>query len=373
MHPRAAPPSLARLLALALAVTACGGGDDPDNQPGDAPATPDADPTAAWAAVDRITQAAVTAEGVSGLGLAVYDADDNLVFRRMYGDFAPDREVAVASASKLVSGLVVFDLIGRGTLSLDATTGQVLGWTGPQAAITLRHLLSFTSGLAEHPCVHERDTTLAACAAEIAGAGLARAPGAAFAYGSVHLAVAARMAEVAANTTWNALFARTLAAPYGLAPSVTYYSAPRQAAGTSNPLIAGGLRASMDDYAPLLALAFHRGTFGPLTVGTPALFDAQAIEPYPDAVIAHSPYSALAYDYHYGLTAWLECATPETGCTTLSSPGAFGFTPWFDRATGYYAILGMELPRTPGDDGVVSFAVELQHQLQPEIVKALTP
>ena len=50
----------------------------------------------------------------------------------------------------------------------------------------------------------------------------------------------------------------------------------------------------------------------------------------------------------------------------LSSPGAYGFTPWIDREHGYYAILGMELE--PSDEGVVGFAVALQQKL-----KALVP
>ena len=29
--------------------------------------------------------------------------------------------------------------------------------------------------------------------------------------------------------------------------------------------------------------------------------------------------------------AWLECPPPAVNCAVLSSPGAFGFTPWLDR------------------------------------------
>ena len=108
----------------------------------------------------------------------------------------------------------------------------------------------------------------------------------------------------------------------------------------------------------------------PSTIGTPALFDAQASEPYPDAVIGQSPVAGHGLPYHYGLAAWLECAPPATACPVLSSPGAFGFTPWLDRATGYYAILGMELDGTPGD-GIVNFAVTLEQALRPLIAARL--
>jgi hypothetical protein len=65
------------------------------------------------------------------------------------------------------------------------------------------------------------------------------------------------------------------------------------------------------------------------------------------------------------------CGTPAAGCAVLSSPGAFGFTPWLDRAAGYYAILGMELDRGAVENGVVDFAVRLQQELEPLIREQL--
>jgi hypothetical protein len=56
-------------------------------------------------------------------------------------------------------------------------------------------------------------------------------------------------------------------------------------------------------------------------------------------------------------------------CEQLSSPGAFGFTPWLDRDVGYYAILGMEVSES--NNGVVSFSVSLAQQLKPLIREAL--
>jgi CubicO group peptidase (beta-lactamase class C family) len=276
--------------------------------------------------------------------------------------------VAVASASKMIAGLVLFDAVRRGELSLDSTTGQVLGWTGANATITLRHLLSFTSGLDRAAlCTANPLITLATCVERIRDAAVVAPPGTRFDYGSTHLHVAARMAEAAAGKTWTQLFDDTLRVPLGLPADVAFFTAPKQATGKLNPLIAGGLRASVNEYAPMLALVFHRGAGASLTVGTPALFDAQAREPFPDAVIGESPVADIGLSARYGLTAWLMCETPAQGCGSISSPGAFGFTPWLDRAAGYYAILGMELPRDTADSGVVDFAVKLQQELAPLI------
>ncbi|AKQ66838.1 hypothetical protein A176_003750 [Myxococcus hansupus] len=326
-----------------------------------------------WTAVRALLVQRAAAEGVTDLGLMVFDANDNLVFQHMRGNFTPDQRVAVASASKLVSGLVLFELIQRGQLSLDSTTGTVLGWTGVKAHITLRHLLSFTSGMRpNHECLHNPATTLAACVDTLRTLVPLAAPGARFDYGGTHLQVAARMAEVVTGKSWNTLFREVLGVPLGHPAEVTYFTMPRARIGTQNPLVGGGLQASMSEYADFLSLTFHKGQTAALTVGTPALFTAQAREPFPDAVIGNSPMADLGYPSAYGLAVWLECVTPALGCSRISSPGAFGFTPWLDRNSGYYAILGMELAMT-GAEGVGEFSYNLERDLAPLIRNALTP
>jgi CubicO group peptidase (beta-lactamase class C family) len=302
--------------------------------------------------------------------VAIYDRNDRKVFEKVYGDFAPDRRVAVASASKMMAGLALFRLVDQGYLSLESTTAQVLGWTGRQGDITLRHLLSFTSGLEpDADCTSQATITLAQCVEQVAVSTPLAAPGTRFDYGSTHLHVAARMAEVVTGSPWNQVFARQVLQPLGLPDTVQFYTFPRQAIGTTNPLVAGGMRATMNEYAKMLSVVFHRGTVQGQPFANPALFDAQAREPYPDVVIGNSPMTSLAYDFRYGLTAWLECATPASGCPSISSPGAFGWTPWVDRDGGYYAMIAMEV----GDarDGVVNFSVRLAQDLKPEIRRAL--
>src|SRR3954471_3210076 len=142
-----------RLMALGLltgCLVACGGGGDagPTSPAAPPPAAPDP-----FAAVDHAASAAFLAQGISGMGVAIYDAQGVKRFEKMYGTFAADQRVAIASSSKMVAGLTILRLVDEGFLGLDATTGDVLGWTGPQAAITLKQLLSFTSGLPpEAPC-----------------------------------------------------------------------------------------------------------------------------------------------------------------------------------------------------------------------------
>jgi D-alanyl-D-alanine-carboxypeptidase/D-alanyl-D-alanine-endopeptidase len=334
-----------------------------------ATAAADTDAALPWQAVEKVFLTRSAEADATELGLSVWNLRDQQVFARTLGAFTLDTRVAIASASKLVAGLVIFDVIRAGQLSLDSDTGTVLGWSGDTAAITLRHLLSFTSGLPkEAACTLLAATTTAACADRIARDPLVAPPGTLFEYGSTHLHVAARMAEVATGKTWAQLYDQTLRVPLGLSPDTVYYTRPRQADGTTNPLIAGGLRASMNDYRGFLALAFHKGLFGNVTVGSPALFDEQAREPFPGVPIGSTPVES----YRYGLASWLLCDTPDQGCAILGSPGAFGFTPWYDRDAGYYAILGMEIPRDTVDNGVVQFAFAMMRELQPLIAAAVT-
>ena len=53
----------------------------------------------------------------------------------------------------------------------------------------------------------------------------------------------------------------------------------------------------------------------------------------------------------------------------ISSPGAFGFTPFLDRGAGYYAVLGMEIDRGIGEN----FGPELEQALKPLIAAAIAP
>lgn len=331
--------------------------------------------TSPWDAVNRAVDEAFATGTAPGIALAVYAPDGRLLHSRTRGDMTLDRNVAVASASKMVTGVVLLRLVEQGFLSLDSTTGSVLGWSGPQAAITLRHLLSFTSGLPTvftagvgTDCTRDPAVTLAACVAQIGQRGLAWAPGSRFEYGNTHLHVAARMAEVVTGASWASVFAQQLRLPLSWPDSVAFFTAPRQNVGTINPLVSGGLRISMTEYSRLLGLVHNRGQNNGQFLLSASLVEQMGRDPYPAAVTGFSPYANNGTDREYGLTAWLECTTPATGCNDITSPGAFGFTPWIDRDGGYYAIVGMEV----SFGGEVSkFSVDLSLALRPLIRAAV--
>lgn len=365
---RVVSPVAVLLTAVSLLLAACGGGGGAGGAGGTADAVVPSN--SALAQIDaRVTQA-FASSGVAGMSVRIMDRNDQVVYNKRFGTFTEDQRIAVASASKLVSAMVVFRLIEQNQLSLESTTGQMLGWTGPKADITVRHLLSFTSGLEpEAACTANPALTLQECAATLASRAALALPATRFDYGGAHLQVLGAMAEKATGKTWNTIFQEQLAVPMALSPQAGYYTFPRAESGQTNPLVAGGLRLTTAEYMHLLRLAFHKGTTSGRSLISAARFDQQGVEPYPAVIVGKSPMAELGLPFRYGLGAWLECTTPAAGCSVISSPGAFGFTPWLDRNVGYYAVIAMESGNT--DTGVVPASVRLAQDLKPLIAQAL--
>jgi CubicO group peptidase (beta-lactamase class C family) len=347
--------------SLLLLLSACRGDEPADLSP------PPPPPTNRFAAIDQLVDTHRTQRNLPGVGLAIYDRNGTKVHEYMSGTITGDTRLPIASASKLVSGVTLFRLIEANYLTLDTRTGPVLGWQGANAGITLRHLLSFTSGLEPDAlCNYMASITLRDCANSLEQQPLVAPPGTRFDYGSSHLAVAATMAEQLTGQGWNSLFQTWLAQPLGISADAIYYANPVNAQGTANPLPAGGLRMTMNEYARVLRVVFDRGTLNGSPFISASLFVEQGRLQYPNATVGNSPLPA-GPGLRYGLTAWLDCDTPASGCNRISSPGAFGFTPWVDRDAGYYAVLGMY----DSQNGGTGVAVQLEPALQPLIVEAM--
>lgn len=311
-----------------------------------------------WSRLDAAFDAAGPDAPPTGMTLVVWNAEGDVLYRRTWGGFEPDVYVPVASASKWISGLTLLRLVHEGVLSLDDTTGEVLGFDGPQADITLDHLGGFVSGWeGKELCTYNPATTLQGCAARFDDRDVVAPPGEYFEYANSHLAVAGAMAEVQTGQAWNDLFRTRLAARLDLTdPSLRYYTSPKQAQGDENPLVAGGLHASVDAYREFLLLVLNEGRHGGEEVIAPALIDRFFQNPYGDATVGDSP--AVDLDAHYGFTSWQECPTTAPTCDLVSSAGAFGLVPWVDRERGYAAILAME-----GEVGTSQWAVPVQQEL----------
>jgi D-alanyl-D-alanine-carboxypeptidase/D-alanyl-D-alanine-endopeptidase len=290
-----------------------------------------------WTTVDATLAARPAAVGVPGVALHVA-RHGSVVYQKAFGTYTADTVVRLASGSKWLSAAAIMTLVDDGSLDLDAPISAYLPvFTGPKAAITLRQLLSFTSGLQEEPtCAGRATVTLQQCAAEIAVLPLAAQPGAQYRYGNGHLVVAAAIAESVSGTPFTTLFWDRLSVPLG-APSTVM-------TGGANPNPAGNARSTMRDYARFVRMLWNGGEIdGTRILSADAVAEMQQDQTNGAPIVVASGIRK-ALGSRYGLGSWYDVLDPATGAYEVSSPGAFGFHPWIDRERDVYGVYVIEAP-----------------------------
>lgn len=361
-----------RLLTVALlgSLLACGGGGGTSTPP--PPAT---DP---WAPVRTAVQnaqpqfsAGVALEVITPAGVVFSSASSAT---GSYDDTTP---TLVASASKWVSATVILRLVDQGVLSLDDPTSKYLvdrngqPWAGNLGGATLRHLLSFTTGITGDDNYSEAASTLTEAVLRIYDdqAPSASAPGSYFYYGSTHLRIAARMAEVATGKTWAQIFNQQLRDPLGWSLTTGF-------AGGANPNPAGTLVCTGQEYLRFLAMELRGGVDGTTRLLPQTLLNQQRSDQFgPATTITYSPYTdPLAKAYHYGLCNWLETADGQAPSASnpilrVSSTGAFGWAPWVAKDGSYAGLILTRQPDSLPHGGVPS--ENLKATLDPLIRAAL--
>ncbi len=106
----------------------------------------------------------------------------------------------------------------------------------------------------------------------------------------------------------------------------------------NQPLLAGGIYGSADDYSPLLR-AVLSGQLGMLNaLGTHAVC-AWSVGGGCNA--AYSP--VYTEHFHYSIAHWVE-DDPTSGDGAFSSPGAFGFYPWIEANKQFYGVISRAAP-----------------------------
>ena len=302
---------------------------------------------------------------------------DGIQFTHSKGDLNTSSIVPIASASKWLSAMILMRLVEEGVLSLSDNPQDYLSfWTessdDARSRITLAHLLSFTSGFEGSTglgaqegvaCIEDAETTIEACAEAIFASGLkedggyfAYEPGTTFYYGPIHLHIAAAMAVSATGLRWNQLFRQYVGAGLGLAVQ-TGFGLP----SLENARASGGATASASDYATIL----HTYISGGILSSDSMAVMSQDRTPTESVTMESVP--NIARDdksWHYAFGSWRECNLPiyDASCEgegVISSPGAFGFYPWWDRRDDSWGVIATQI-RLAGS----SQTVPLGHTLQ---------
>ncbi|MFZ5748450.1 MAG: serine hydrolase [Pseudomonadota bacterium] len=320
-------------------------------------------------------RAAVDAARLENVAVIFGNGDGELC-RYKKGAIEYDQKLALASATKLLTGILSYRMIQAGKITAGAHPQQYFGyWTSSasdnRSQITLEHLLAFTSGFNTRDtnllsCVYNAYTTLDLCIRRIYIGNVDTVPGSTFFYGPHHMQVAAGMLDAADTGDFGTIFARYVTTPLGLID--TSYALQSAA----NPWAAAGGESTAEEYSVIMRALLN----GTLITDLDNFFAPRTLTAtkgeVPDAVLANN-----GSQWEYAQGSWVECeygtggANYATQCATdkiNSSPGAWGFTPWIDRKNGYWAVIATEDHDSGAEKGI-----ELEQVLQPLMVTALQP
>ncbi len=181
--------------------------------------------------IEAFIDSVMPASGVPGLAYAVVaDGDVASAGARgvitLGGDTAitPDTPFVIGSISKSMTALAVMQLVEAGTLDLDTELAQVLdGFSGrPAGAITIRQLLSHTSGFstqqgnAPHPDATGATEDLARAVDRLAAVAPAHEPGATWEYSNANYAILGRVIEVVSGQAYQTYVTTHILEPVGM-------------------------------------------------------------------------------------------------------------------------------------------------------------
>lgn len=214
-------------LCLGLAATALAAGPGAGLRRGEAEKA-GLDPVKITAAIHMVEQE--TASGAVGAAALLVARNGFVAVERGYGRLSrdpasprcrPDSVFIVASISKPITTLAVMRLVDQGRLRLDDPVAKYLpGFTGDfRARITIRNLLTHTSGLPDNIALRRRHAPLTDFAAEALQTPLLFAPGTQQSYSSMGILLAATIVERVSGQPLDAFLHQEVFAPLGMTHS----------------------------------------------------------------------------------------------------------------------------------------------------------
>jgi len=274
-----------------------------------------------------------------------------VVYSHSCGGFSNTAYIEIMSAAKWVSATVLLRLVDQGVLSLDEKMSRVLKdrdghyWSGDMGDITMRRLLSMTSGISGEDLNLLKRSDLPSISLEEAvyriydsqhDALSTRSPGSYFFYGSTHFRIAARYAEVKTGKSWDQIYSEQLRVPMGWSPRSVY------ANRTTNPDPAYGLVMTGKEYMQFLLLQLRGGLNGTTRLLSESILAEQRTDQFLDTTsILFSPYALMGKTYHYGLGVWIDSPDTDPGVIAdqVSSAGVYGWIPWINYESKYAAVI----------------------------------
>jgi CubicO group peptidase (beta-lactamase class C family) len=282
----------------------------------------------------------------------ILERADGRRFTHSQGASTADTVYESASTSKWVTAAILLDLVDQGKLTLTSKPHEFISFF-PESNVTLRDLLSFTSGYFEEaPCQNRPDTTIEACVRDIVAANPSPpAPRVRYQYSSSHMHIAGLMAMNALKVSTFAEVFDAFKARTGLFPTAVY-----DLPSASNPRLAGGMHWRAKEYFDFVR-ALAKGTLLSASARAEMLKDQRS----PSRALRTTPaFNGLEEDWSYGLGNWVECPSAKTlnsfdckGPYRFSSAGAYGAYPFIDQAASYSGIFARQGKLGSGFEGVL--------------------
>lgn len=268
--------------------------------------------------------------------------------------------LAMASSSKFPVAMAIAGCVADGYITFDTKPHEIWSWWSsdakdPRSRVTLRQLLSFTSGFywpdasGFVPCLGAANAssyTPEACAKEIyQQAPFEFEPGSTWSYNSFHLQIAGAMAADAAKITTQEMLQKYLIRPLQL--KSTYWL------GGQNPGLAGNMMTSPEDYDRIL-----HGYVANKLIPSWVSFEMERDYLSPQVQVSNASTFLVKLLGHYSFCNYFECFPPKLSSFTEScrkanihmDAGLFGYYPLVDRAKGMYMqIATAQVPHSQKD------------------------
>jgi len=270
--------------------------------------------------------------------------DNRVIHRQFYGDYNAQSVAYIASAGKWLAAATIATVVDESKLSWDDPVNKWLPeFKDSKGNATLRQLLSHTAGYPDYQpkgAPVDNYQTLAESVAHIVGLPPDALPGTKFKYGGEAMQVAGRMAEVATGMDWESLFQQKIAKPLHM--DSTHFT-PVSKVGGQSPMLGGGARTCLQDYANFLNMISNDGIFnGKRILSAKAITAMQADQVGNAKVNTNEFVEHVRKDTRtsiYGLGEWREEADVKGNAILISSPSWAGAYPWIDKKNHIYGFL----------------------------------
>lgn len=287
--------------------------------------------------------------------------NNQVIYEDYLGNYKPETVVFIASAGKWLAAATIAAVVEEGKLSWD---DKVVKWlpefTDTKGQATLRQLLSHTSGYPDYqPEGNHRDDyqTLEESVKHIVFLPADTIPGAEFHYGGLAMQVAGRMAELATAKDFETLFQQKIGKP--LEMTNTHFT-PVDLGGGHSPMLGGGARSTLQDYAHFLEMIANDGRYKGVKVLKKESIQEMQADQVKNALVKKGEYvenaRALNHKSIYGLGEWREELNKNKEAVLISSPSWAGAYPWIDKKNNIYGfLLTHVIPEVANKDGFSSF------------------